>query len=266
MGTLGREEISRRITSDRIILNARTTADSSIDLEPASYDLMCGVVVWRDADHKDTKGEVRKEFFKPGAPRQDQPSVTIQPGEMVFVITHEEIQMPKDLCGTVLSRNKLAREGILALNAGHVDPGFRGPIVIRLISLRATPWVLTLGEPIFTVVFHTIESSPNQTLDGHAPISKEKTLSRVEEMAGSSLSNALFDLYARNLEIGLYKHYSSVLSDLKGELGKDFLKKDDFSSTAWKWLGVKVLALLGIIGTIATLIVRWKTISGWFKP
>ena len=266
MGTLSRAEIRRRITSEKIILNARTTPNNSVDLEPASYDLMCGVVVWRDADHKETKGEVRKEFFKPGAPRQDQPSITIQPGEMVFVITHEELHLPRDLCGTVLSRNKLAREGILALNAGHVDPGFQGPIVIRLISLRATPWVLTLGEPIFTVVFHTIESSPEQTLDGHEPISKEKTLSRVEEMAGSSLSNALFDLYARHLEIGLYKHYSSVLSDLKGELGKEFLKKDDFNLTAWKWLIVQVIGILGIIATIATLIVRWKTISGWLKP
>jgi deoxycytidine triphosphate deaminase len=227
---------------------------------------MCGSVVWRDPNHKDTKGEVRKEFFKPGAPRQDQPTITIQPGEMVFVITHEEIQMPKDLCGTVLSRNKLAREGILALNAGHVDPGFHGPIVIRLISLRATPWVLTLGEPIFTVVFNKMESSPNETLTAHEPISKEKTLTRVEEMAGSSLSNALFDLYARHLEIGLYKHYSTVLSDLKAELGKEFLKKDDFSWTAWKWLGTKGLALLGIIVMIATLIVRWKAISGWLKP
>ncbi len=266
MGTLNRDEILRRIATDELIRNARKQGDGTVELEPASYDLMSGVVVWKDPSQKETKGEVRKEFYKPGLARKHQPSITIQPGEMVFVVTYEEIQMPKDLCGTVLSRNKLAREGILALNAGHVDPGFRGPIVIRLISLRATPWVLTLGEPIFTVVFHTVDHVAGDTLAGHAPISLETTLGRVEEMAGSSLSNALFDLYARDMEIGLHKHYSDVLSDLRSDLAKEFLKKDDFSWTAWKWLGTKGLALLGIVVLIATLVVRWKAISGWLKP
>jgi deoxycytidine triphosphate deaminase len=266
MGTLNCDEIRRRIASNDLICNARKQADGTFDLEPASYDLMSGVVVWKDPSQKENKGEVRKEFYKPGLARKDQPSITVQPGEMVFVVTHEEIQMPTDLCGTVLSRNKLAREGILALNAGHVDPGFHGPIVIRLISLRATPWVLTLGEPIFTVVFHTLDHLPEDALAAHAPISLETTLARVDEMAGSSLSNALFDLYARHMEIGLHKHYSDVLSDLRSDLAKEFLKKEDFSWTAWKWLGTKGLGLLGLLVLIATLLVRWKAISGWLRP
>ena len=55
--------------------------------------------------------------------------------------------------------------GILALNAGHIDPGYDGPIVIRLINIRSIPWVLTMGDPIFTVVF--------QTLNYEAPIGRQ---------------------------------------------------------------------------------------------
>ena len=68
--------------------------------------------------------------------------------------------MPSCLCGTVYSRNSLALAGILALNAGHVDPGYKGPIAIRLINLRATPWTLTLGQAIFTITFQTVDPNP----------------------------------------------------------------------------------------------------------
>jgi hypothetical protein len=50
------------------------------------------------------------------------------------------------------------------------------------------------------------------------------------------------------------------------EGGKEFLQKDDFNLTAWMWLSVQVIGLLGIVATIATLIVRWETISRWLKP
>src|SRR5260370_36862291 len=112
MGTLNRDEIIRRIATDDLIRNARKQGDGTVELEPASYDLMPGVVVWKDPSQKETKGEVRKEVYKPGLSRKDQPSITIQPGEMGFVLTYQEIQMPKDLSRTVLSRDKPARQRI----------------------------------------------------------------------------------------------------------------------------------------------------------
>jgi deoxycytidine triphosphate deaminase len=265
MGVLNRDEIDRRLKRGELIKSARRKPDGNFDIEPASYDLVAGTVVWKDPALRDKKGEVRREVYKPGLVPRDQPSITVQPGEMVFVITHEEVLMPDNLCGTVLSRNKLAKEGILALNAGHVDPGYTGPILIRLISLRATPWLLRLGEPIFTIIFHTLDSSPGDKLISHDGLSMDRAGAVVDEMAGNALSNALFDLYAHEMQRGLYEHYSNVLSDLRTELAKDFLKRDDFNRTTWKWFWTNGIAILAFLVLILTLIVRWKSIIDWIK-
>ena len=81
--------------------------------------------------------------------------------------------MPQNLCGTVYSRNSLALKGILALNAGHVDSGYIGPIAIRLINLRAIPWTLTLVEPIFTITFQKVDPDPDFDPEDDRRISQE---------------------------------------------------------------------------------------------
>jgi len=124
---------------------------------------------------------------------------------MIFVITHEEINMPTNLCGTVYSRNSLAQQGILALNAGHIDPGFHGPITIKLINLRTIDWTFKLGDPIFTIVFHTLDEIDNSI--ENFEITKFDTEKRVYATTDISLYNALYDLallreFVKEKEIG----------------------------------------------------------------
>jgi hypothetical protein len=171
---------------------------------------------------------------------------------MIFVITHEDVCMPTNLSGTVYSRNALAKAGILALNAGHIDPGYEGPIVIRLINLRATPWTLTLGTSIFTIVFQTLDFEENDHLVAHGPISADETLVGVRESADAALSNALFDLYALEMQERLNEHYTSVEERLRAALTQEFLKHDEFGRAFWKWLwGTWVRTIAVIIGLIA---------------
>jgi deoxycytidine triphosphate deaminase len=157
MGILNRDEIERRLKRGGLLRNARRKDDGRFDIEAASYDLTAGKAVWREPTLRGEKGSVETLIYKPNQPLTEQPTVCVQPGQMIFVITHEDVCMPTDLCGTVYSRNALAKAGILALNAGHIDPGYEGPIVIRLINLRAIPWTLTLGRSIFTIVFQTLD-------------------------------------------------------------------------------------------------------------
>jgi len=251
MGTLNRDEIERRLQKNELLKPARRRADGTFDLEPASYDMMAGWVVWKEPRRNAKKGEVQSLNYQHGKPFEEQPTVTLQPGQMMFVITYEELQMPTTVCGTVLSRNRLAREGILALNAGHVDPGFHGPIVIRLINLRSTPWTLTLGEPIFTVVFHTVDVHPHDKLVAHPAISLEKTLKGVRESADEALSNALFDLYAMEMQESLLTHYSSVEERLRTALSEDFVSK-------------KILyTCMGTLVAIVTIIESWHAVEQW---
>src|ERR1700689_4052429 len=149
MPILNRLKIREGISSGQLIVNAQYGDDGQLSVEAASYDLRAGIVLWRDRDY----GELKTRYFD--GDQAVQPVVTLQPGQMIFVITHEELRLPPDVSGTVYSRNRLQKENILALNAGHVDPGYDGPILIRLINLGAQPWAITLGQAVFTVVFHT---------------------------------------------------------------------------------------------------------------
>src|SRR2546426_157493 len=87
---------------------------------PASYDLTAGKAVWKEPTRGSKKGPVETRSYNYDVPLEEQPTVTVAPGQMIFVITQEDILMPTNLCGTVYSRNNLAGQGILALNAGHV--------------------------------------------------------------------------------------------------------------------------------------------------
>ena len=156
-----------------------------------------------------------------------QPTVTVKPGQMIFVVTHEDILMPPCLCGTVYSRNSLALAGILALNADHVDPGYQGPIVIRLINLRAIPWTLTLGAPIFTITFQTVDRNPGDLPVQDRHYSQDQMIARVRETANAALSNALFDLYQVDVEKRLNEFKSQALDEFRKEGG---IRRDEIWS------------------------------------
>jgi len=50
----------------------------------------------------------------------------------------------------------MSSQGVLVLNPGHVDPGFHGPLTVRIMNVRLTPKALIFGTPIFTVIFHRL--------------------------------------------------------------------------------------------------------------
>ena len=224
MGVLTKSEIERRLQKGQLIRNARTRADGSFDIEPDSYDLTAGIAIWnlRDGNGKSTIVTYPQNTQ---IPVDEPPTISVLPGQMLFVITREDVVIPEDLSATVYSRNNLALKGILALNAGHVDPGYDGPIVIRLINLRATTWPLTIGDPIFTIVFQTLDVNKGDVLEKHVPYPRNEMISRVQDTASYSLSNALFDLYIEEIEHRLNRYYVGAQQNLLNDLTRHFEDK-----------------------------------------
>jgi hypothetical protein len=164
---------------------------------------------------------------------------------MIFVITHEDVVLPADMVATVYSRNSLALKGILALNAGHIDPGFEGPIVVRLINLRATPWTLTLGEPIFTIVFQTLSFQPGDVLGSHPAYTRDSTLLRVRETADQALANALLDVYGE-------------------KLGGEFVRRDQLAAEIWRLVVKRALAAIVIVAAVVAFLAAIAQILSLF--
>lgn len=193
MGVITKPEILRRITDNQLIKSPNVDVTGNIIIEGSSYDLCVGSIIWKDSETKDTKSL----HYNSTLPLDQQEQTTLHPGQMLLVVTKEEINMPLDLSATVFSRNQLARDGILALNAGHVDPGYEGSIIIRLINLRAIPYTLRLGVPIYTIVFQKLDQSISPTLK-HPAVSRNDSITKATNSVNEALANALYDLALLN--------------------------------------------------------------------
>jgi deoxycytidine triphosphate deaminase len=228
MPILNADQIRGHIRQGELITDPRLNDSGVPQVERASYDLRAGIVVWKDTSSPQLK------ILRFSSIASDQPVVTLSPGQMLFVITHEELNMPANVCGTVYSRNKLQKENILALNAGHVDPGYQGPIIIRLINLSKVEWALTLGEPVFTVVFHSVD--PPSEDNGRDVRSKEETLLVALKTASQAFSNPLHDLYTDELQKHFDAYETKLEKTMRDLMSKEFFGKDDINKLALKVL------------------------------
>ena len=238
MGILTKHEIEEYLQKGELIINPHKKDDNEYDIEPASYDLRAGRLIWKEYDPKRKKYKTCSKEYSPTKSLGNL-TETIQPGQVMLVITLEEIKMPLNICGTVYAKNKFSRDGILAWTTGHVDPGIKCPIVIRLINLRATPYTIKLGEPVYTIVFHKLSIVDEKYYAKHKDISMEETVSNTLKAADSILGNALNDLSLTNTFIK------------REEFGTIFAKQ--FFKTVWGWI-IIVAAILGTIASIVSII------------
>lgn len=244
MGTLIKKEIIARIKNGELLRNAYKCPNGEYDVEPASYDLRAGLIIWKYHNPETNTYKIKKKQYNPELPLSKQETITLQPGQVMFVITHEEVIMPKELCGTVYAKNKFSRDGILSLTTGHVDPGVECPIVIRLINLRSIPYTFSLGEPIYTIVFHTLDFESENELCAHNKITLDDTVTRTIATADAAMANALHDF---SMTHGFVK---------KEEFGK--LLRHTVLKPTWDW----IVIIFAIVGAIAAGI---KIYEGIFK-
>ena len=146
----------------------------------------------------------------------------------------------------VLTRAELERR----IEAGELIATAR-----RLINMRASPWTLTLGDSIFTIVFQTLEVHGGDRLVTHPAVTKDQMDRRVKRTADESMSNALLDLYSAEVAQQLNEHYASVEQRLHVTLTKEFVSRENLLTSllgaVWKW----VIAALFFIAAIGAAVV-----------
>jgi deoxycytidine triphosphate deaminase len=140
VGVLNDESISAALAwSPPLITNSTPNS-----VQACSYDLRVGTVF--------DKGAIIRLQTVPVTVQQ----VTVEPGGIISLFTHEELQLPAGIMATAFPMNFWSSQGLLVLNPGHIDPGFHGPLSVRLVNVRSTPKNINLGDPIFTVIFEKL--------------------------------------------------------------------------------------------------------------
>jgi deoxycytidine triphosphate deaminase len=84
----------------------------------------------------------------------------IGPSETLVVRTREKVKMPPDLCATYAPLYRLARKGVMLLNASIVEPGYEGPLSCFLVNFSSQRLSLRENEAIAKITFHTLTKSP----------------------------------------------------------------------------------------------------------
>lgn len=150
-GILSAQNIKAEVKQNRLITGA-----CEGNIAACSYDLRIGTIF--------REGKIINGSHPEAAER-----VIVESGEIVTILTEEELELPKNVAATAFAMNRMSSEGFLILNPGHVDPGFVGPLTIKAVNMRKVPLSISLGTAIFTVIFERMPEETEQSFNDNEP-------------------------------------------------------------------------------------------------
>jgi dUTPase len=80
----------------------------------------------------------------------------LDPGEIAFVLTEEELALPENMVAMLSPKRKLSHEGILVLGGFLIDPLYAGPLIVGLYNFSTTRWPLRPDKKLIAAVFYTL--------------------------------------------------------------------------------------------------------------
>lgn len=87
----------------------------------------------------------------------------VEPGEVVFVMSREQVALPKDIYIQLNPKRSLSQDGIELLGGLTVDPGYKGKLVFGLRNVAGKPYTLKEGTKI--VGAHFFKLSENEVVE-----------------------------------------------------------------------------------------------------
>jgi|HubBroStandDraft_6_1064221.scaffolds.fasta_scaffold387416_2 deoxycytidine triphosphate deaminase len=83
----------------------------------------------------------------------------LPPMGIIEVISAERLWLPADICAVAHVKTGLCNEGLLTLNTGIVDPGWRGRVSSYILNFSKNDHLLLAGEVFLRITFHKLNAS-----------------------------------------------------------------------------------------------------------
>jgi len=144
---------------------------------------------------------------------------TVDPGEVVFVLTEERLDLPRDMLAVLTPKRRLAHGGIIMLGGLAVDPRYKGVLVIGLYNFSSTPYPLIPGSKLIGAVFYELQKDELQEFDVASP-------SEIKDFPPELI------LLIQNYKPLVLKGVQDDLDNTKAELAA--LKKDLGDDKGWR--------------------------------
>ncbi len=113
------------------------------NFQPAGYDVSIAEII--DADGR----KISQQSYK------------LRPQGIAWVVSTESVELPDNVLAYATIRTSLCNEGVLALNIGIVDPGWKGPISTAFINFGKNDFVLEKSEKFLRLSFHRTRTPPS---------------------------------------------------------------------------------------------------------
>ena len=142
--------MARAITGDQLRSAVQSQSfikggDAS-SAEGVKYDFRVGTRV--------LKASVGQPIDMLSIPEQDR---FVEPGEVVFVLTEERLDLPKNMIAILSQKRKLSHQGIQILGGFCVDPLYRGKLLVGLYNFSSTRFPLIPKRKLIAAMFYELD-------------------------------------------------------------------------------------------------------------
>ena len=81
----------------------------------------------------------------------------VEPGEVVFVLTEESLDLPNNVLANLSPKRKLSHYGILVLGGFCIDPLYQGKLLVGLYNFSSSPFPLIPRKKLIAAVFYELQ-------------------------------------------------------------------------------------------------------------
>jgi dUTPase len=214
-------------------------------------------------------------------PEAEKTQIAVDPGEVLFVLTEERVELPSNMMAQLSPKRKLSHEGILVLGGLCIDPLYRGKLLVGLYNFSSTRFPLRPGKKLIAAVFYeltgdeisafepvetNIEDFPDELvrlIQNYRPVvlqTLQEALSETQRQLATLRTEITSGLdWQKQFQSSLDRHDGQIeklLSALGEEKDNRKVAERDFKqeltsiqSRTWK-LGAQLGAIVGGIGIV----------------
>lgn len=147
---------------------------------------------------------LKSEFGKPidvsRLSEEHRGSLCVQPGEAVFVLTMERLELSGRMKALLSPKRKLSHEGIMVLGGFCIDPLYKGRLLVGLYNFSSSPFPLIPGKKLIAALFYELrddelaEFAPPEAAIEDFPDDLVRLMRSYSPVSTQSLLDQLHDL------------------------------------------------------------------------
>ncbi len=138
-------------SGEKLLQNKQVVGDfDEKQLDANAYNLRMGNVLFKTTHTTgDTPGKVLLKNKEP---------FVIPPGQFAFLLTKEEVCIPKNAMAFISMRTRIKYQGLINVSGFHVDPGYKGKLIYAVYNASPAPVQICEGDSAFKIWFCSLDN------------------------------------------------------------------------------------------------------------